>query len=107
MCLFPSIAFAAEPSAVYEISNHLLEIVLSALGLGAMYLVRLAIKTAEKKTKFDIPIQFEKLMEMWADKGIDFAQEKAHQALKDNKGKLKGGEKLELAAGFALTDSCH
>ena len=103
--LYPTMASAqdapvADTNAAQEITLMVAKILFSILSMLTTWLVAKAIGYFEKKTKIDIPASTEDLMHKWADKGIGYADEKSHQAIKKYGKKLTGPEKLEIALKF-------
>lgn len=92
-----------EPSAVSQILSTIIEIIAAALGVLLIWLTKNGISFLEKKTKIDIPQKTEEMIAEWAEMGIHYAVEKAHQYLKENGEKMKGPEKLDAALKFAMS----
>ena len=92
-----------EPSGVSQILSTIIEIIAAALGLLLIWLTKNGISFLEKKTKIDIPHQTEEMIADWAEKGVYYATEKAHQYLLEHGEKMKGPEKLDAALKFALS----
>ncbi len=92
----------ADTNAAQDISLLVAKILFSILSVLTTWLVTKAIGYFEKKTKIDIPAATEELLHKWADKGIGYADEKSHQAIKKHGKKLTGPEKLEIALKFVI-----
>jgi hypothetical protein len=103
--MYPGTAFAqaevpGEEAPAAELLTMIVKIVFSVVGILGAYLSTKAIKFFEKKTKIDIPAATEKTIFEWADKGVSYAHEKAHQAAQAGGRKLNGNEKLNIALQF-------
>ena len=81
------------------LTQHLVEIAAAVIAAVVVLLARKAMAYFEAKSKIDIPANFERMIEEWAEKGIDYAEEKAHQAVKKAE-VLDGNTKLNVAVEF-------
>lgn len=98
-------AVVAEPvkaSAMTDATEMIIQMVGAVLAAALVLLVKKAITYFEAKTKIDIPLQTEKMMESIAEKAANYAREKAHQANQASPNKMKGPEKMEAALTFGL-----
>ena len=91
-----------EMSGVAQILNSVIEVITAALGLLLIWLTKSGISFLEKKTKIDVPQKMEDMMFGWAEMGVHYATEKAHQYLNEHGEKMKGPEKLDAALKFAM-----
>ncbi len=99
LLMIPSLAFAADgDSAAYVIASHALEIVAAVVTLLATWLTHKVSGWLKAKTG----VETDALLQGFAQKGVDYAEEKAHQFLATKNEAMKGPEKLEMALGFAL-----
>ncbi len=107
--VFPAMAWAQEAASstavgettpAGEIMSMVVKILFSALAIVVSYLSTKAIKYFEKKTKIDVPAATEKMIFEWADKGVGYAHEKAHQLAQTAGRKMNGNEKLNIAMQF-------
>ena len=102
-----SVAFAADPvpeapaaaTRLMGIAFDVLALVVSAF---VMWGVHRLLALFEKKSGIDIPAKQEEMIDVWVKKGIVYAEEKSRSKIKSIGEKLKGPEKLEVAAKFAL-----
>jgi len=101
-----SVAFAADPVPETPAATRLMGIAFDVLALvvGAfvMWGMHRLLALFEKKSGIDIPDKQEALLDAWVKKGIVYAEEKSRGKIKSLGEKLKGPEKLEIAAKFAL-----
>lgn len=91
------------PSGLSQVLTTLIDIIAAALGVLLIWLTKNGISFLEKKTKIDIPQQMEETLAEWAEMGVHYATEKAHQYLKENGEKMKGPDKLDTALSFAMS----
>lgn len=90
-------------SAAGTILEHVVELIGSVLGVGAMFLVKKVITYVEAKTRIDIPAATEDLIADWAARAAHYAEEKAYQAVQAKAPVMKGPQKLETALSFAVS----
>jgi hypothetical protein len=91
-----------DTTAATQVAELVLMIVFSIVSILAAVLVRKGKQFVEAKTGIDIPAKQEDLIDRLVGQGIDFAEEKVHQAVAKRTDKLSGPEKLETAADFVL-----
>lgn len=91
-------AEAVEGQAFWQaILSHLLEIVVVVATPLILLLVRKLIQVMEDKTALNLSAEQEQLIDTWVGRGIAFAEEQAHKALKEGKAPLPGDEKKNAA----------
>lgn len=101
--LFTQFAFAADGTSapVAGVLSSVLEVV--TYGIVTLLTLVVAIVAKKVSTKFnvEIPQSWMASAQVWLDKGIAFAEEKAKQALKNNE-TINSSAKLNAAAEFVL-----
>lgn len=99
--LVASPAFAAS-TATARLGGMALDILFPVAGVFLLWLARKLVKVFEAKTGIDVPEKIEAQVDSWVEQGIALAEEKSRKVVVAGGEKLKGPEKLELAANFVL-----
>jgi hypothetical protein len=100
-----STAFAQDAAADgqefwHSIVAHLLEIVVVVATPLVLLLVRKLIQVLADKVGVEVEERYMVLADEWVGKGIAYAEEQAHKALKEGKEPVKGAEKQIMAVEF-------
>jgi hypothetical protein len=101
---FAALAQQAPPAqpATVSLLDEVVKFVAAVVAAALLLLIKRAATYFHEKTKIEIPAATEAMLEDWAQKAVNYAQEKSHQAIQANAGKLTGPAKLDHAVQFAM-----
>jgi len=92
----------AGETALTQLTKLVFEVLTVVLPIVATWLAHRVIGVFENKAQIQVPDAMEAKISTWIEQGIILAAEKSYQKVKDKTDKLKGSEKLELAADFVF-----
>lgn len=101
-----TVAHAAEvqSEALTRVGNDLVEIVAKALGVVVLCLIAIVARKVKQRYDVELPNTWMAQIETWIDRGIAYAEEQGHKAVKyaDDKIGARVPDKLDIAATFVL-----
>jgi hypothetical protein len=98
----PSEPATVQSPAAARLIDMLIDILSAVLLILVPYFVHRLLAYFEKKTGLELSANMKEKIDALLDKGIAFAEEQGHKALKKREKKLEMSDKLELGAGYVL-----
>ena len=91
-----------EASVLSKLVDLLLQVGTPVVTLFAMWAAHRLISVFEAKTKMTVPVTTQATIDDWVQKGVMYAEEKAHAAAANKLATVTGPEKLEMALGLVM-----